>query len=121
MAHGGPCECRYVLSPLPLPASLRERLIQTLDVDYDPAKAARDERKARLAKNEKQHQANLARAAGSSSASERKRDIDRTLAVTRTSTASLGKFDRKLEGEKSLKGVKRKVRPSSVTVIYPDF
>ena len=78
------------------------------DVDYDPAKAARDERKARVAKNEKQRLANLTRAAGSSS-SDRKRDIDRTLAVTRTSTASLGKFDRKLEGEKPLKGVKRKV------------
>ena len=80
------------------------------DVDYDPAKSARDERKARVAKNEKQRLANLARAAGSSS-SDRKRDIDRTLAVTRTSTASLGKFDRKLDGEKPLKGVKRKVSP----------
>ena len=86
-------------------------------MDYDPAKAARDARKARVAKNEKQHQQNLARAAhmngaGSSSgpSADRKRQIDRTLAVTRTSTASMGKFDRKLEGEKKMKGVKRKVR-----------
>lgn len=85
-------------------------------MDYDPAKAARDARKARVAKNEKQHQQNLARAAhmngaGSSSgpSADRKKQIDRTLAVTRTSTASMGKFDRKLEGEKKLKGVKRKV------------
>ena len=82
-------------------------------MDYDPAKAARDERKARVAKNEKQHQQNLARGAQASGASssnaDRKRQIDRTLAVTRTSTASLGKFDRALDGEKKLKGVKRKV------------
>ncbi|PIL37382.1 hypothetical protein GSI_01076 [Ganoderma sinense ZZ0214-1] len=85
------------------------------DVDYDPAKAARDERKARVVKNEKQHRANLARAEASSSSSDRKRDIDRTLAVTRTSTASLGKFDRKLEGEKPLKGVKRKFEPTEIS------
>lgn len=49
--------------------------------------------------------------AGPSSAptESRKRDIDRTLATTRTSTASMGRFDKKLEGEKKLKGVKRKV------------
>ena len=82
-------------------------------MDYDPAKAARDERKARMAKNERQHQQNLARAAQASGASssnaDRKRQIDRTLAVTRTSTASLGKYDKVLDGEKKLKGVKRKV------------
>ncbi|KAI1796137.1 RRS1-domain-containing protein [Ganoderma leucocontextum] len=85
------------------------------DVDYDPAKVARDERKARVAKNEKQQTANLARAAASSNSSDRKREIDRTLAVTRTSTASLGKFDRKLEGEKPLKGVKRKFEPAEIS------
>ncbi|KAM5534840.1 hypothetical protein V8D89_011556 [Ganoderma adspersum] len=85
------------------------------DVDYDPSKAARDERKARVAKNEKQHHANLARAAASSNSSDRKRDIDRTLGVTRTSTASLGKFDRKLDGEKPLKGVKRKFEPTEIS------
>ena len=72
-----------------------------------------------MAKNERQHAQNLARAekeqgTGSSSGlqiqAQRKREIDRTLATTRTSTASMGKFDRKLEGEKKLKGVKRKVR-----------
>nr|VWP01800.1 AHL receptor (Quorum sensing LuxR family sensor regulator) [Ganoderma boninense] len=85
------------------------------DVDFDPAKASRDERKARVAKNEKQHQANLARQGASSGPSDRKREIDRTLAVTRTSTASLGKFDRKLEGEKPLKGVKRKFEPTEIS------
>lgn len=73
-----------------------------------------------MAKNERQHQQNLARAQGEQGAtsssgsgrelqSHRKKDIDRTLAVTRTSTASLGRFDKSLEGEKKLKGVKRKV------------
>ncbi|TBU47252.1 RRS1-domain-containing protein [Dichomitus squalens] len=86
------------------------------DVDFDPAKAARDERKARVAKNEKQRSANLARAAAAGSSSDdRKKTIDRTLAVTRTSTASLGKFDRKLDGEKPLKGVKRKFEPTETS------
>lgn len=89
----------------------------TEDVDHDPAKAARDARKEKMAKNERQHQQNLARAQGASASAtapappqERKKQIDRTLATTRSSTASMGKFDRKLEGEKKLKGVKRKVR-----------
>ena len=86
------------------------------DADFDPSKAARDARKARVAKNERQQQQNLARAQqGTPSSStagpvqERKRDIDRTLATTRVSTASMGRFDRTLEGEKKPKGVKRKV------------
>ena len=88
------------------------------DVDFDPAKKARDERKARVAKNEKQHLQNLARAQGTSGAAsagpapdreQRKSDISRTLATTRVSTASMGKFDKKLDGDKPLRGVKRKV------------
>ena len=118
MAYRGPCQRRYVLS---CPSSLRNLVYRTspplgIDVDYDPAKAARAERKERVAKNERQHQANLARAAAGSSAlpaGDRKKQIDRTLAVTRASTASMGRFDRQLEGEKKLKGVKRKVRRRS--------
>ena len=60
-----------------------------------------------MAKNERQHTQNLAKAGAGTGA--RKRDIDRTLAMTRTSTASMGKFDRVLNGEKKLRGVKRKV------------
>ncbi|EED78367.1 predicted protein [Postia placenta Mad-698-R] len=92
------------------------------DVDHDPAKAARDARKEKMAKNERQHQQNLARAQGASASAtapappqERKKQIDRTLATTRSSTASMGKFDRKLEGEKKLKGVKRKFDPTEVS------
>jgi regulator of ribosome biosynthesis len=87
-----------------------------LDPDYDPRKVARDERKARTAKNEKQRLANVARAQGEASTSAapvsrdvRKKEIDKTLAASRVSTASMGKFDKKLEGEKKLRGVKRKV------------
>ncbi|KAI0082348.1 RRS1-domain-containing protein [Panus rudis PR-1116 ss-1] len=93
------------------------------DMDFDPSKAARDERKARMAKNEKQHQQNLARAqqepgnpsSGKTLQQTRKRDIDRTLATTRVSTASMGKFDKTLEGEKKLKGMKRKFDPTEVS------
>lgn len=97
----------------------RERSLKfspTIDADHNPSKVARDARKERVAKNDRQHKQNLARAQhqeGTSDAppppnSQRKRDIDRTLATTRVSTASMGRFDRSLEGEKKLKGVKRK-------------
>ncbi|OBZ70190.1 Ribosome biogenesis regulatory [Grifola frondosa] len=87
------------------------------DVDHDPSKKSRYERKAKVAKNERQHQQNMARAAqqngpstsaAASTVPERKKQIDRTLAVTRSSTASMGKFDKTLDGEKKLKGIKRK-------------
>jgi len=62
------------------------------DADYDPVKAARDERKARVAKNEKQKLANQARAP--SERDQRKKEIDTTLATARISTASMGRFDK---------------------------
>lgn len=77
------------------------------DVDYDPRKVARDERKERIAKNEKKHRQNMARQANPRQ--ERKQELDRTLASTRISTASMGKFDKRLEGEKKVRGIKRKV------------
>ncbi|KAF7322445.1 Ribosome biogenesis regulatory protein [Mycena chlorophos] len=80
------------------------------DVDFDPRKAARDERKARVAKNEKQRLANVSRAQGT--ANPRKAEIDKTLASSRVSTASMGKFDKKLDGEKKMRGVKRKFEPT---------
>jgi hypothetical protein len=93
------------------------------DVDYNPSKEARAARKAHMAKNEQQHLKNLARSqhgqASTATATttkapgalfERKGEIQRTLAMTRTSTASMGKFDRVLEGEKKTRGVKRKVK-----------
>jgi hypothetical protein len=74
-------------------------------------------------KNEQQRLKNLARSqhgqASTATAtttkapgalSERKGEITRTLAMTRASTASMGKFDRMLEGEKKPRGGKRKVK-----------
>lgn len=92
-------------------------LARRLDVDHDPRKIARDARKERTAKNEKKHLQNAARANGGRGApssnmhprESRKKDIESTLATTRISTASMGKFDKTLEGEKKLRGVKRKV------------
>jgi regulator of ribosome biosynthesis len=85
-------------------------------VDHDPRKVARDERKARVAKNEKQRLGNAARAAGPREV--RKQEIERTLATSRISTASMGKFDKKLEGEKKVRGVKRKVRCVAKFLFY---
>ena len=93
-------------------------------MDHDPSKEARAARKARVAKNEQQRMKNLARSQHGQAAaeattttralsvhtlSERKGELNRSLAMTRASTASMGKFDRMLEGEKKPRGVKRKV------------
>jgi regulator of ribosome biosynthesis len=90
-------------------------------VDHDPSKEARAARKAHMAKNEQQRLKNLARSQhgqpstatatkAPGALSERKGEIARTLAMTRSSTASMGKFDRMLEGEKKPRGGKRKVK-----------
>ena len=87
-------------------------------MDHDPSKEARATRKAHMAKNEQQRLKNLARSQHGQATttktpgtlSERKGEIERTLAMTRGSTASMGKFDRMLEGEKKPRGVKRKVK-----------
>jgi len=92
------------------------------DVDHDPSKIAREERKGRVAKNERQMAQNVARAQGESSISgpstreQRKNEINRTLATSRVSTASMGRFDKVLEGEKKSKGMKRKFEPAEAPV-----
>lgn len=70
-----------------------------------------------MAKNERQRMQNLSHAQQGQTTTpktpiqaKRTREIERTLATTRVSTASMGKFDRTLEGEKKPRGVKRKVR-----------
>ena len=65
----------------------------------------------RISSNEKKRQQNIARAAGGPR-QERKMEIEKTLATTKISTASMGKFDKRLDGEKKIRGVKRKVRPN---------
>ena len=73
-----------------------------------------------MAKNERQRTQNLTRvqqgqgqerAMGTKTPTraERTKVIEHTLATTRASTGSMGKFDRMLEGEKKPRGVKRKV------------
>ncbi|ORY26967.1 ribosome biogenesis regulatory protein-domain-containing protein [Naematelia encephala] len=86
-----------------------------MEADQDPAATARAERKARTAKNEKQHRSNLAQAAASSSASSRRTaqqaraaDLERSMLVSKSATASMGKFDKSIEGEPKSRGVKRK-------------
>ncbi|TXT07308.1 hypothetical protein VHUM_03478 [Vanrija humicola] len=101
------------------------------DITVDPRATARAERKARVAKNERQHARNVAEAAaggpsplsalnrkpqaGDASQSEkktartiRKAELERSMLVSKTSTASLGRFDKKIEGEPRAKGIKRK-------------
>ena len=78
------------------------------DVDHDPRKVAREARMKRVSENEKKREQNIARAAGGL----RKMEIEKTLATTKISTASMGKFDKRLDGEKKIRGVKRKVRPN---------
>lgn len=93
-------------------------------VDADPERDARTERKSRVAKNERQQLQNAARAAEAAAGKvTRKTEIERTLATTRSSTASMGKFDKKLEGEKKLRGVKRKVnsRPLASIAMFSHF
>lgn len=94
------------------------------DVEHDPSKEARAARKAHMAKNEQQRLNNLARSQRGQATttkapgalSKRKGDIERTLAMTRASTASLGKFDRMLEGEKKPRGGKRKFEPTERSI-----
>jgi len=61
-------------------------------------------------------QQNLARAAGNPR-QERKMEIEKTLATAKISTASMGKFDKRLDGEKTIRGVKRKVRPNEIYIL----
>ena len=95
----------------------------SIDVDHDPSKVARAERKARVAKNERQTAQNVARAQAEGavagpSREQRKNEINRTLATSRVSTASMGRFDKVLEGEKKSRGVKRKVCSLLFFIIY---
>lgn len=111
------CRSRQLGAELTSPAS---------DPTFDPVANSKNERKERKAKNESQRLKNLQRAAANAAATTksstsagsereaRKKMIERELKVTKMSTASMGKFDEKLEGEKKEKNVKRKVRlPSS--------
>jgi hypothetical protein len=49
----------------------------------------------------------------------RKKELDRSMALSRTATASMGKFDKRIEGEAKIKGVKRKVSRWLASSIVP--
>ncbi|KAK4685897.1 regulator of ribosome biosynthesis, partial [Tremellales sp. Uapishka_1] len=101
------------------------------NADLDPAVTAKLARKNRTAKNLRQQAGNISDAASKSlpisalnipakstatssqvekkSGREiRKSELQRTMLISKTSTASLGKFDEKIEGEPKARGVKRK-------------
>jgi regulator of ribosome biosynthesis len=104
------------------------RFSPAADADYDAVQESRQERKAHKLKNESQRLRNLARAGVSAAAAagpgstgaaddgkppptnSRKAHVERELATTRKSTASLGRYDSTLEGDqrRATKGVKRK-------------
>ena len=100
------------------------------DPNFDPVTASKDARKASKLKNAQQQLKNQQRAAANEASANptkelnaqqkvaaetrahresRKGIIERELKITKTSTASMGKFDKKLEGEGKEKNVKRKV------------
>lgn len=101
-----------------LPFTLHQLLLMIeAEADQDPAKTARAERKARIAKNTKQNTANVAAASASVTAARataaaeraaRKEELNRNMLISKTSTASLGKFDNKIQGEPKARGMKRK-------------
>ncbi|WFD17994.1 Rhodanese- sulfurtransferase [Malassezia caprae] len=97
------------------------------DDDYRPDREAAKERKARQAKNEAQHQRNLARNAAAPAApkselgsgvapsrARRRAELEADLLRARGSTASLGRFDKSLEGESKPRGVKRTFQPNEI-------
>lgn len=107
------------------------RVVKPGKEDEDPILVARNERKDRIAKNKRQQERNAADATaqlavGASKAPRepvstlsqaqkkslrdaRKQELERSLLVSKAATASMGKFDDKIEGEPKVKGVKRKV------------
>ncbi|KAI0244682.1 Rhodanese- sulfurtransferase [Massospora cicadina] len=101
-----------------------------VDPETDMFSRARAEKKERIKKNESQRQRNLNEASGTAATekkaenklapkevaaklreerSARKMQLEKTAALAKVSTASMGKFDKKIEGEAKTKGVKRKV------------
>ncbi|SCV67725.1 BQ2448_5336 [Microbotryum intermedium] len=93
---------------------------------FDPVANSNQERAARKAKNETQRLKNMQRAAANAAtqvstnqanASEREKrkvQLERELKITKKATASMGKFDAQLKGEKQEKNIKRKFDPNEV-------
>ncbi|KAJ2808121.1 Rhodanese- sulfurtransferase [Coemansia guatemalensis] len=85
------------------------------DPDKDQFQARREEKKERINKNQRRQQRNLEEGAMSEKRKHpqqmRKRELQKALVLSKSSTASMGKFDEKLEGEPKIKGLKRKFDP----------
>ena len=98
-----------------------------IDDDYNPAAAIKGARKQRTLKNIQQQLKNAGTtnsiqerqkadaAAKREQKSQQKADLEKSLHRSKVSTASMGKFDKKLEGEPKLKGQKRKFNPVTDT------
>ncbi|WFD29300.1 Rhodanese- sulfurtransferase [Malassezia sp. CBS 17886] len=100
----------------------------TADDDFRPDKDAARKRKDARQKNEAQHQRNLAHSAGEAPArapqrelgsgaaprARRRSELEAGLLRARGSTASMGRFDRKLDGEAKPRGVKRAFQPNEL-------
>ena len=98
-----------------------------IDDDYNPAAAIKGARKQRTLKNVQQQLKNAGTtnsiqerqkadaAAKREQKSQQKADLEKSLHRSKVSTASMGKFDKKLEGEPKLKGQKRKFNPVTDT------
>ncbi|KAK9719334.1 Rhodanese- sulfurtransferase [Basidiobolus ranarum] len=82
----------------------------------DQYAARKTAKKERVAKNEARQRRNLEEAAavsqGKNPRDVRKGELEREIRLSKTSTASLGKFDKKLQHEPKVKGVKRKFAPA---------
>jgi len=92
---------------------------QNDDPFEDQFSKRREAKKERIAKNEARHRKNIGEAEatlnqpkGADTRSLRKVELQRQIAISKTATASIGKYDKPLEGELKLKGVKRKFEPS---------
>ncbi|KAJ1970901.1 Rhodanese- sulfurtransferase, partial [Dimargaris xerosporica] len=89
------------------------------DPFVDPRKKVRDEKKERMAKNQRRQRRNQEEAElkermpSVDPRAMKKQDLQRALTLTKTSTASLGKFDQKLKDEPRVKGIKRKFKPAT--------
>ncbi|WFD02847.1 Rhodanese- sulfurtransferase [Malassezia obtusa] len=99
--------------------------------EFRPDKEAAKKRKEARQKNEQQHQRNLARAEGAKAAAAppkkagelgsgvaaraaRRAELEAGILRAKGSTASMGRFDKTLEGETKPRGVKRTFRPNEI-------
>ncbi|CAG8484497.1 3181_t:CDS:2 [Paraglomus occultum] len=89
---------------------------QNADPYEDQFAKRRADKKERVRKNATRHMRNLEEAArgatrGSDQKLAKKEELTKKISISKTATASLGRFDKPLKGEPKMKGVKRKFDP----------